>query len=174
MLKLTLNSVANLFTSQNSFGTINKPYRRGIDNKSATTAVTDSASTHLSSHNKRARSPKQANHPHNVVASHHDDFSTADHSIPRLADHNPPGDRLPLPRIPTITFDILQPPYVSLHSITALGAQAPDPTTAPSPVSFASTHFWTHTYTAGGAHEPTLVTYVYQTANIRSALHHWT
>jgi hypothetical protein len=81
---------------------------------------------------------------------------------------------LPLPRIPTITFDILQPPYVSLHSITALGAQAPDPTTAPSPVSFASTHFWTHTYTAGGAHEPTLVTYVYQTANIRSALHHWT
>jgi hypothetical protein len=81
---------------------------------------------------------------------------------------------LPLPTIPTITLDTLQPPYVSLHSITARGAQAPDPTTTLSPLSFASTHFWTHTYTAGGAHEPTLVTYVYQTANVRSAVHHWT
>lgn len=37
---------------------------------------------------------------------------------------------LALPSIPTITIDILQPPYVSLHSIAARDAQAPEPTTA--------------------------------------------
>ena len=78
---------------------------------------------------------------------------------------------LTLPSIPTITIDILQPPYVSLHSITARDAQAPLPTTtttslvAIKPIG---------TVTMRSHHEPKLITHGLQTTSISSALHHWT
>lgn len=77
---------------------------------------------------------------------------------------------LTLPPIPTITIDILQPPYVSLHSITARDAQTPEPTTTTSlaPIKPIGT------VTIRSHHEPKVITYGLQTMNISSALHHWT
>jgi hypothetical protein len=75
-----------------------------------------------------------------------------------------------LPSIPTITIDILQPPYVSLHSITARDAQAPDPTTTTALESIVPV--WT---VALRSHrEPKPITYGLQTTDVSSALHHWT
>lgn len=75
-----------------------------------------------------------------------------------------------LPLIPTITIDILQPPYVSLHSITARNAQSSEPTTATPLVPFNPIA----TVTVPSHHETKLTTYGLQTTTISSALHHWT
>jgi hypothetical protein len=75
-----------------------------------------------------------------------------------------------LPSIPTITIDILQPPYVSLHSITARNAQAPEPTRTASLVPFNPIL----TFTLRSHPEPELATYGLQTTKISSALHRWT
>jgi hypothetical protein len=75
-----------------------------------------------------------------------------------------------LPSIPTITIDILQPPYVSLHSITARDAQAPDPTTPPALGSIVPIQ----TITFEGHRGTSLSTILYQLTNFSSALHHWT
>lgn len=78
---------------------------------------------------------------------------------------------LTLLSIPTITIDILQSPYVSLHSITARDAQAPEPTTATPPQIGSIVPAWTVTLSH---HEPKPITYGLQTTNVGSALHHWT
>lgn len=81
---------------------------------------------------------------------------------------------LALPYIPTITIDILQPPYVSLHSITARDAQAPEPpTTTTTTVQQLGSIVPAWTVTIKSHHEPKLITYGLQTTNISSALHHW-
>jgi hypothetical protein len=79
-----------------------------------------------------------------------------------------------LPSIPTITIDILQPPYVSLHSIsiTARDAQAPEPTTTTTSQLEATVPVLT--VTLKGHQEPKLIAYHVQTTNSSSALHHWT
>jgi hypothetical protein len=77
-----------------------------------------------------------------------------------------------LPSIPTITIDILQPPYVSLHSITARDAQAPEPTTTTTSLLEATVPVFT--VTLKGHQEPKLIAYHVQTTNVSSALHHWT
>lgn len=80
---------------------------------------------------------------------------------------------LTLPSIPTITIDILQPPYVSLHSITARDAQTPEPTTATTTTSKLGSIVPVWTVTLRSHHEPKLITYGFQTTSISSALHHW-
>jgi hypothetical protein len=75
-----------------------------------------------------------------------------------------------LPSIPTITIDILQPPYVSLHSITARDAQAPQTTTPPALGSIVPDS----TVTRIGHHGTSLQTFVDQITNISSALYRWT
>ena len=79
---------------------------------------------------------------------------------------------LTLPSIPTITIDILQPPYVSLHSITARDAQTPEPTTTTPPQLGSVGPVWT--VTVRSHHELKSIIYGLQTTNISSALHHWT
>ena len=77
---------------------------------------------------------------------------------------------LALPSIPAITIDILQPPYVNLHSIAARDARTPEPITTTSLVAIKPTG----KVTVRSHHEPKVITYGLQTMNISSALHHWT
>ena len=83
---------------------------------------------------------------------------------------------LTLPSIPTITIDILQPPYVSLHSIsiTARDAQMPDPTTTTTTTPPLEATVPVFTVTLKGGHRASLETYIHQVTNISLALHHWT
>ncbi|KAM0703537.1 hypothetical protein Q7P35_009476 [Cladosporium inversicolor] len=76
---------------------------------------------------------------------------------------------LTLPSLPTITIDILLPPYVSLHSITARNAQALDSTNPPleSIVPFSAVTF-------EGDHGISFMTYNLHITNFSSALYRWT